>query len=243
MLFRSMGTVQDITRRKQAEEALRVAESRYGIHFENVTDVIYSLDYDLKLMEISSVERLLGYKPEELIGKPLQELNVLAQESLEQAAYDAMRVFQGERITAVEYQFISRDGTKKWGEASGSTLMREGRVVAIVSVARDITGRKQTEDDLRERETNYRLLVENQTDLVVKVDLEGRFLFVSPSYCEMFGKTEDELLGHTFMPLVHEADRGCWISMRPSKACSRCSGGSSGRILTWPGSRTPIYGP
>jgi PAS domain S-box-containing protein len=60
---------------------------------------------------------------------------------------------------------------------------------------------------LQTREARYRLLVENQTDLVVKVDLEGRFLFVSPSYCRMFGKTEDELLGKTFMPLVHEDDR------------------------------------
>jgi len=60
---------------------------------------------------------------------------------------------------------------------------------------------------LQEREATYRLLVENQTDMVVKVDLEGRFLFVSPSYCRTFGKTEEELLGRTFMPLVHEDDR------------------------------------
>lgn len=61
--------------------------------------------------------------------------------------------------------------------------------------------------DLAASEARYRLLVENQTDLVVKVDLDGRFLFVSPSYCEMFGKTEEELLGHRFIPLVHEDDR------------------------------------
>jgi len=61
--------------------------------------------------------------------------------------------------------------------------------------------------DLKESEEKYRLLVENQTDLVVTVDLEGHFLFVSPSYCEMFGKKESELLGKQFMPLVHEDDR------------------------------------
>lgn len=60
---------------------------------------------------------------------------------------------------------------------------------------------------LQRSEENYRLLVENQTDLVVKVDLEGRFLFVSPSYCLVFGRRREELLGRQFMPMVHEEDR------------------------------------
>ncbi len=65
----------------------------------------------------------------------------------------------------------------------------------------------QSREALSESVEKYRLLVENQTDLVVKVDNEGRFLFVSPSYCELFGKSEQELLGKPFMPLVREDDR------------------------------------
>jgi PAS domain S-box-containing protein len=57
---------------------------------------------------------------------------------------------------------------------------------------------------LRESEENYHLLINNQTDLVVKVELEGRFQFICPSYCELFGKTEKELLGKKFMFLAHE---------------------------------------
>ncbi|MFZ6031788.1 MAG: PAS domain-containing sensor histidine kinase [Melioribacter sp.] len=62
-------------------------------------------------------------------------------------------------------------------------------------------------EKLKSEKENYQLLIENQTDLVVKVDTEGRFLFVSPSYCELFGKKEEELIGQKFIPLVHKNDR------------------------------------
>lgn len=65
----------------------------------------------------------------------------------------------------------------------------------IGNLEAEIAERKQAEEALHESEAKYRLLVENQTDLVVKMDTEGRFQFVSPSYCRLFGKTEDELLG------------------------------------------------
>ncbi len=78
---------------------------------------------------------------------------------------------------------------------------------AAMGIGQDITERKRIEEELRQSEENYRLLVENQKDLVVKVDLEGRFLFASPSYCKMFDKTEKELLGQTFLPMVHADDR------------------------------------
>jgi two-component system cell cycle sensor histidine kinase/response regulator CckA len=67
---------------------------------------------------------------------------------------------------------------------------------------------RKSEGALRRSEEKYRLLIENQTDLVVKVDIEGKFHFISPSYCEMFGKINEELLGKKFMHFVHEDDRG-----------------------------------
>jgi len=58
-----------------------------------------------------------------------------------------------------------------------------------------------------DKEEKYRLLIENQTDMVVKVDLQGCFLFVNSTYLQTFGKSEDELLGKSFMPLVHPDDQ------------------------------------
>lgn len=59
---------------------------------------------------------------------------------------------------------------------------------------------------LIKNEEKYRLLVENQSDLIIKLDMNGRFMFVSNSFCKVFGKTEDELLNQTFDPLVHPDD-------------------------------------
>ena len=71
----------------------------------------------------------------------------------------------------------------------------------------EIIHRKQTEEDLKNSEKKYRLIVENQTDMIVDFDSGGCLLFVSPSYCKTFDKVEDELVGKKFMPLIHEDDR------------------------------------
>ena len=72
---------------------------------------------------------------------------------------------------------------------------------------KELIQRMKAEEALRESEEKYRLLIDNQTDLIVKIDSEGRFEFVSPSYCKMFDKSEEELIGNKFMPLVHEDDQ------------------------------------
>jgi PAS domain S-box-containing protein len=89
----------------------------------------------------------------------------------------------------------------------------------------EVSARERADEARRESEEKYRFLVENQTDLVVKVDTQNRFLFASPSYCRTFGKTEQELLGNTFIPVVHADDREATLLAmraleRPPHTCS-----------------------
>jgi PAS domain-containing protein len=63
----------------------------------------------------------------------------------------------------------------------------EGQDDFVLIAFTDETGQKRTEQKLRESQADYRLLVDSLTDLLVKVDTEGRFIFVSPSYCALFG--------------------------------------------------------
>jgi PAS domain S-box-containing protein len=96
------------------------------------------------------------------------------------------------------------------GPGEGAVVAQIFCSIAVVTelfMASVVEQQRRSAAALRASEEKYRLLVENQIDLVVKVDLEGRFLFVSPSYCRTFGMPEAELLGKAFMPLVHEDDR------------------------------------
>jgi len=184
-------------------ETLRKTESLYRLHFEHVSDVIYSINREFKLINISpSVEHVLGYTPEELLGRPFQEMNILATEYLEQAASDIMRVLGGERIPSVVYQFIARDGTRRWGEVSGAPLIEDGQVVAMVSVARDITERKQAEEALKENEEKYRTLVENSFDGIF-VQKGPTIIFANQRLNEMLGYDEGELLGLEHWLIYH----------------------------------------
>lgn len=79
--------------------------------------------------------------------------------------------------------------------------------------------RMQAAQALRASEEKYRLLVENQTDLVVKLDSSGQLNFVSPSYCELFGQSEAQLLGTRFDPLLSDGSEAWQKLFRPPHSC------------------------
>jgi PAS domain S-box-containing protein len=79
----------------------------------------------------------------------------------------------------------------------------------IEGVILDITDRKQFENELLKSEEKYRLLIENQNDLFIKVNKNINCTYVSQTFCNLFGKKEEELLNKSFMSFVHEDD---WIA-------------------------------
>ena len=183
--------------RKRVGEDLEESENKYRLSFENVTDVIYTIDNDLNILSLSpSVERILGYKPQDFIGRPVSDLgNILTPESFEQAIADISVILKGETIPATIYRFIAKDGTIKYGEVSGSPMMRNGKIIGIISVARDITDRKMAEEKVRESEEKYRTILENIEDGYYEVDLNGNFTFFNASACRILGYPQEEMMG------------------------------------------------
>jgi len=67
---------QEITERKQVEEVLKINEEKYRALFENVNELVFTLDKEMTVTSVTpSVERLFGYKPEEITGKNITALN------------------------------------------------------------------------------------------------------------------------------------------------------------------------
>ncbi len=191
------GVTRDITERKKAEEALRESEEKYRLHFENVSDVIFSYNREFRILSMSpSVKQMLGYSPEELIGKRFTDLNILAPECLELALSNALHTLEGERVTTGEYIFITKDGSRRYGELSpASPLVADGKVVAVLSVGRDITERKQIEEALRQSEERYRELVEKANDIIYTHDMAGNFTSINKAGEQVIGYMRDEILG------------------------------------------------
>jgi PAS domain S-box-containing protein len=172
-----------------ANQELRILEEKYRLIFENATDVICAIDRDLNMVSVSpSVERILGYKPQDFIGRPVSDLGkILTQESFKQAIADIGVILKGNTIEATIYQFIMKDGTIKHGEVSGSPVIREGKVTGIISVARDITERKQAEEELLFRNILLHTQQEVSIDGILVVDEKARILSYNNRFVEMWG--------------------------------------------------------
>lgn len=195
--------VMDITESSQAMEALRESEEKFAKAFLGSPFwVLITTLTDARYIEMNEAFlRSTGYTREELQGKTTLETGLWADPSIRQKMVEEIE--SSGSFLEQEVEFRVKDGEIRTVLLSGEEIVLGGER-CLVSVSVDITERKKAERALKESEENYRILVEYQSDLVVKVDLEGRFLFVSPSYCRLFGKTEEELLGKNFTPLVYE---------------------------------------
>ncbi|HOO36910.1 MAG TPA: PAS domain S-box protein [Deltaproteobacteria bacterium] len=159
-----ISVARDITRRVELEHAFREEAERYLIHFSLASDILYSVDTRTRLTNISpNVERVIGYKPSEIIGRPFQELRILHPDDVDRAVSDALSIISGKTIPPSVYRFITRDGTVKYGETRAVPLIRNGRLVEIIAVARDITHWKQIEEEIREYHDHLEELIRERT--------------------------------------------------------------------------------
>ncbi len=178
---------EDITERKHIEEeVIRLAHVTRSIgEFVVITDRRGRVTYANRAM----LDRF-GYTLEELVGKPASTLvaSSVVPDDLRGLLRGTLRGgWSGDLVG------VPKQGPEFWMSLTTSLLTREGQVHGVVIVSRDISERKEAEEQLRKSETEFRSVWENSRDGMRLTDAHGVILKVNEAFCQLVGKTRQEL--------------------------------------------------
>ena len=147
---------------KQVEELLRENEEKFRLISENSKDVICLHHPDGRYIYVSpSCKNILGYDPEKLIGTNPWEL--VHPEDLENLNKESVKVLKGENVL-LSYRIRKKSGEYIWFESVNQIIKDDkGNVIHSVSSSRNITKRKQAEEELKEHREHLEELVKERT--------------------------------------------------------------------------------
>ena len=201
----------DITARKQADEALRESEQRFRDITEYAAEWVWEVDPQGKYTYSSPVvEQLLGYKPEEILGKYFYDFFLPDQrEELKNAALAAFAAKQP--FQDFFNSNLHKDGRTVQLSTSGIPILDEqGNLLGYRGADIDITARKQAEAELRQSEQRFRLMAETIQDVFwISTPEIDNMIYVSPAYELVFGRLVAELyqFPQAFLESIHPEDR------------------------------------
>jgi diguanylate cyclase (GGDEF)-like protein/PAS domain S-box-containing protein len=187
---------------KRSSEALRKSEEYFRAITQNSSDITFVVDGRGTITYASpSVERILGYKPDKLIGK--RSLGLILSEDKPKAVENFGRALLTKEIAIPDvFRIRHEDGTERILEGFGNNLLDNPVVAGFVMNVRDVTNRRETEEALRKSEERYRQLVENASDIVFTTDSAGRLAFVNPAVIRITGYEEEEIIGKQYTILI-----------------------------------------
>ncbi|MGA2160645.1 MAG: PAS domain S-box protein [Methanoregula sp.] len=190
--------VLDMTESKRAEAALREGQERTSAILEGIADTFYSLDEEWRftLVNPAAEKAPFGRPASELLGRVIWDLYPhLVGTRIHRHYLDAAEKFTLERYEA------QSPLNGRWYE-----IFMKGRRGGVDVYMRDITGRKQTEEALRESEERFRVIAETSPVLLsVSSISDGTILFTNPAYNSAFGFQPGEIIGRPAVDRFYDA--------------------------------------
>ncbi len=182
--IRVFGTCQDISARKRAEEIMLESERRYRELFENSRDGFVVVDARGYFLNANrAFLQMLGYSLEELRHMDFYAVTPPRWHAWERHEIWEKRLLKEGYSGIYEKEYIRRDGSEFTVELQAHTFFNQrGELLYLWGIARDITERKQIENQLKESEERFRRLAENAQDIIYRFELlpDPGFSYVSP---------------------------------------------------------------
>ena len=196
-----LGFSTDITKRKQAAEALSNERSLLRTIIDLIPDAIYAVDIEGRKILANAKEIELSGKSseDEIIGKTDFDLYP---ESEAQRYYedDQIIIKSGKPILDVEDTLISKDGEILWLLGSKVPLRdAHGQITGIVGVNHDITDRKRAEEVLRQERDFSRTIVQTSPTFFVAIGSDGKTIMMNDSMLKALGYTLSEVVGTDYL--------------------------------------------
>lgn len=187
----------DISERTRAEAALKLSEEKYRDIVENSPEMIHSVDASGKITFVNKREcELLGYRTNELVGKPMSKIYSPHLLKKIEAGFDKLK--KEGSLTVSESQMIKKNGEPLDVEVHSIALYdkvgkHRHQFTQTRSIIVDITEQKKARLEL----LKYKLGIERSSQAIFITDREGFITYINPAFTKMYGYSESEALGHT----------------------------------------------
>ena len=201
-------STRDVTDRFIAAQKLKESQERYKLITENSHDIVTLMDINGVYDFVSpSVKDILGYEVNEMLGQ--NSLSFVHPDDLSMITERMKITFEKKlKDDKITFRFKNKQGEWRWLEAQGGVILDEtGDIIYFRSNKRDITEKVLTQQMLREKEDQYKLVSENSGDVIALQDFEGIISFISPSVKSLLGYHHEDLLSHDYKDLIHESER------------------------------------
>lgn len=180
--------IRDNTKRKLAEDALSESEKNYRELINGMNETVWVIDFNGKLLEVNNTAvNVLGYSKEELLTNGLYGIDsTLKKEEI----IDLVKSMPADKLQIFETTHTTKDGRTIPVEVYSSLMTYRGKG-AILSIARDITERKHTEEEVLMLAQSLRCIKE----CVSITDFEDKIIFVNDSFLKTYGYGESDIVG------------------------------------------------
>ncbi|UTA66477.1 PAS domain-containing sensor histidine kinase [Emticicia sp. 21SJ11W-3] len=195
----------DVTERKEALEIIKISESNLKAIFDNTSEAFVLLDTHGKIKTFNTKAYSYGLfntNTEMMVGRHLLEIIADDRKAIVQSFLD--RALQSETIRYDRP--YSTHNRLLWINYTISPVIENGQITGICVTGRDITERKEAEEELAKRELKFRSIIANSHDLLVLIDANRSIEFLSPAIQKVFGYMNDETKIPAILDRIHPED-------------------------------------